>query len=641
MAAMKPAAVARGGRARRLGAPTDGAPGTEGRGAGRRRALALAFPAALAGLLLAGLLAPPLGAARLPVPRALPPEDIGTPAATAAPPSDQAVYPETGFRLGDPRFAAYFAARGGLTAFGYPTSRPFLFLGTRVQFTQRLVLQIRPDGGVGLLNLLDEGLLPYTDFGDATVPPHDPFLAAAAPAPGTPDYGSAAAAFVAAHVPNEWGGLPVGFRDAFLAPGQLAGAADPGQQALVGLELLGFPTSRPAADPRNGGFVYQRFQRGVLHFDAALGRAQPLLLADYLKALLTGRGVPPGLQAQAAGGRLAVQYAHALPLWLARPWELPGTDLTAAFEREDHPQATATAGGTPALPFPAAPGPAGLPVAIPPAAAPTPLPATALARTPGASAPPGPPTATLAPTLTAAPLAEAPRIDGIEPGAAAVGQDVIIRGRAFGAPPGHVFFTGKLTTAAVWSDTNLVVTVPPGAVDGVIRVRRADGALSNAVGFAPAITPSPTHTPAPTQTAPATATATPTTTPTVTPTPTAPLPAIAALTPYWGIAGQGSVLIVGTDFGSTTGNVLMGALEAPINQTSGWSSASIVAAVPAHLGGGQTVRVFVRRAADGQLSNHKCFQVVPPTATPTPGPSPTGTPPSTGPAATPTAASSC
>src|SRR3712207_8663039 len=50
-----------------------------------------------------------------------------------------------------------------------------------------------------------------------------------------------------------------------------AGTADPILQVLIGIELYGFPTSAPAADPNNNGFVYQRFQRTVLHYDATSG----------------------------------------------------------------------------------------------------------------------------------------------------------------------------------------------------------------------------------------------------------------------------------------------------------------------------------------------------------------------------------
>src|SRR5581483_1200925 len=66
-------------------------------------------------------------------------------AATSAD-ADLPYFPETGFRIANAQFADYFAKRGGLRTFGYPVSRQFRFLGTQVQFFQRQIMQIRPDG---------------------------------------------------------------------------------------------------------------------------------------------------------------------------------------------------------------------------------------------------------------------------------------------------------------------------------------------------------------------------------------------------------------------------------------------------------------------------------------------------------------
>ena len=239
-------------------------------------------------------------------------------------------FPQTGFRLGDPAtdaIAAYFDARGGVATFGYPVSRPFLLHGVRVQVFQRHVLQQLP-GGVAPLNLLDGDYLPYTDFGTAVVPAVDPAVAGGAPAPGTPDYGDAVAAYVAGAVPDVWQGQTVGFRDAFLQAGRAADPAAPaGAQTLLALEVLGFPTSAPAPDPRTPLLVAQRFQRGVLQYDATTGLTEPLLLADAFKAVLTGRFLPASLAAQSRGSPYALQYRPGLPGWLARPEALPGEAL--------------------------------------------------------------------------------------------------------------------------------------------------------------------------------------------------------------------------------------------------------------------------------------------------------------------------
>ncbi|HEX2184250.1 MAG TPA: IPT/TIG domain-containing protein, partial [Chloroflexota bacterium] len=505
------------------------------------------------------------------------------------------LFVQTGYRVGsqagDP-FGEYFIGRGGVSTFGYPTSRPFTLLGTRVQFFQRHVMQ-QQGGRVGLLNLLDEGFLPYTLFGDATLPPADPGLVTAAPPPGTPNYGQAVRTFITEHVPNTWLGQPVGFLDAFLRPASELGETDPSRQMMVGLEILGFPTSRPAADPANPGFVYQRFQRGVLHFDASTGQTNPLLLADYLKAAMVGRGLPDMLRVQLAGSRFFLQYSPFQTRWLARPMELPDTDLTMAFEREDQP-------GPSQPPFPTAVIP------TPPFFGPTAVLST-----------PTPVSVQPTPSLTSTPLREPPFISHTEPGSVTIGQDIIIYGRNFGIEPGHVIFTGKTTTAFVWSDTNIIVTVPQGAFDGVIRVRRADGAISNAVGFAPATSP----TPSPTAGTP-TITPTPTTSPTPTLSATPVRPSITALEPQQG-RPDSSVLISGVGFGTTTGNVLFGNFTAPVLQ---WSDTAIVVLVPTQ-SEARTVRVRVVRV-DGAINEPPvCFNVT--AATPTPG------------AATPTPAAGC
>src|SRR5205085_871605 len=112
------------------------------------------------------------------------------------------------------------------------------------------------------------------------------------------------------------------------------GEIGPGIMPTINLELWGVPTSQPAADPTNGGFVYLRFQRGIMHFDASTGATQGLLLADYLKSILTGKNLPPDLEQQSRSSRFYLQYDPRRPKSLARPQDLPGTDLAGAFEPE-------------------------------------------------------------------------------------------------------------------------------------------------------------------------------------------------------------------------------------------------------------------------------------------------------------------
>jgi hypothetical protein len=255
-------------------------------------------------------------------------------------------FPQTGFRIEQDAFWDYFQRRGGVPTFGYPTSRTFTLLGYPTQFFQRQVMQLWPDGSVHLLNLLDPGMLPYTTFNYSTFPALDPQLVAAAPTPTDPNYGSDTLSFVRAHAPNSWNGLPVAFAQAYFGTVTPA-AAFPGQAAsspqvqallpLVQLEVWGLPTSAPAYDPTNHNFVYLRLQRGILMFDAGCGCTQAVLFGDYLKAVIEDENLPADLAAEASGSAYFAQYAPSQPNWLARPAQLPNTNLTAAFTRPPLP----------------------------------------------------------------------------------------------------------------------------------------------------------------------------------------------------------------------------------------------------------------------------------------------------------------
>ena len=259
--------------------------------------------------------------------------------------SELSFFPETGFRLGNAQFADYFHKRGGLRTFGYPVSRAFLFLGTQVQFFQRQIMQLRPDGSVTTLNILDAELMPYTRINGSTFPAADAAVIGGAPGPATPDYAEQVLRFVQANAPDAFNGRSVNFFQTFLNTVQYEEAfpdhaLGPGIMPTINLELWGVPTSRPAADPANANFIYLRFQRGIMHFDAATGVTQGLLLADYLKAIITGVNLPADLESQARASRFYRQYSPRAPQGLARPTQLAGTDLSLAFTPDD-PNATA------------------------------------------------------------------------------------------------------------------------------------------------------------------------------------------------------------------------------------------------------------------------------------------------------------
>jgi len=259
-------------------------------------------------------------------------------AAPPPPPVDAGYFPATGFRVSVPAFFAYFQARGGVRTFGYPVSNDFPLLGKRAQLFQRGLLQQRPDGSIEAANLLGGSFEPFVQVDGLTLPRVDPALLRAGPSGGDPQYLSSALAFLNQTVPDQWNGQTVNFLTTYLATVSCQDLANLGQDCdeslLPGyaLEVWGLPTSAPQTDPDNGDFVYQRFERGVLHYSAATGETQWLLMGDWLKRVLIGTDLPPDLAAEAAGSRFFHQLALGRPLALARPSELPDTSLASAFE---------------------------------------------------------------------------------------------------------------------------------------------------------------------------------------------------------------------------------------------------------------------------------------------------------------------
>jgi len=264
-----------------------------------------------------------------------------TPANAAAPvttTNDARYFTQTGYRVSEDAFWNYFQFRGGARSFGYPVSNAFYLMGTKVQVFQRQIMQLRPDGGVQTMNILDDGLLPYTRMNGSIFPAPDPAVISQSPKPDDPDYLPKALDFVRATAPDSFDGQPVNFSKTFFSSVTAKDAYPNGVPAgadvllpYFNLEIWGLPTSRPAHDPSNPDFIYQRFQRGIMHYDKSCSCTQGLLLADYVKALLTGQNLPADLADQARASKLANQFRPNAPQWLARPGDLPGSDLTNAF----------------------------------------------------------------------------------------------------------------------------------------------------------------------------------------------------------------------------------------------------------------------------------------------------------------------
>ncbi|MBV8713598.1 MAG: hypothetical protein JOZ65_00890 [Chloroflexi bacterium] len=237
---------------------------------------------------------------------------------------DERYFSETGYRIDDDAIWSYFNARGRVAVFGFPVSRPFVLLGCRVQIFQRQVAQVCAGHDVSLMNLLDPDVFPYEHVNGSVLPPADPAVKAETPAVGSPGYGTAIVDFVRSNAPDTFDSLAVKFGEMFFG--------GDGLNPLIALEVWGAPISRPRRDPGNSNFVYQRFQRGVMHFDATTGRTQALLLADYLKAILRAKDLPADLATAARTSKYFAQYCPDKDHSVCRPVELPATDLTFAFE---------------------------------------------------------------------------------------------------------------------------------------------------------------------------------------------------------------------------------------------------------------------------------------------------------------------
>lgn len=243
--------------------------------------------------------------------------------------SEALFFSETGFGVWNPEIRAYFESRGGVDTFGFPISNVFRLYGLELQLFQRHGIQIGPGGSPRSLDILQSPYLDYRHFGSLTIPQVDDDLVAAAPTVGSTGYAEAVRAFIRAHVPDSWQGRDIGFLRQFLAaaPTEIPSHL----RELAALATWGFPRSRPMPDPASANSIYQRFERGVLHYKATTGTTDVLPLGDHLKSLITGERLSAGLAAAAAANPLLRSYAPHLPLGTRRPAALPDTDLTDAF----------------------------------------------------------------------------------------------------------------------------------------------------------------------------------------------------------------------------------------------------------------------------------------------------------------------
>jgi hypothetical protein len=257
----------------------------------------------------------------------------------AQPAPDPGFFPATGYRINSPAVLDYFQHNGGIRTFGYPVSNEFPLLGQRVQLFQRALLQLQSDGTVTPANLLSSDMLPITHIDGLSLPAEDPDMLATSPSSDAPDYLTQALAFVNVFVPDTWNGLPVNFQATFLNTVTCADAfgsdpCDPSQLPAMDLQFWGLPTSLPMSDPLNSDFVYQRFQRGIMHFSRTTGLTQGLLLGDWFKRIMIGVDLSPDLNPEVRQSRFFAQYAPSQPLAIDRPVDLPDSSLAEAFRAD-------------------------------------------------------------------------------------------------------------------------------------------------------------------------------------------------------------------------------------------------------------------------------------------------------------------
>ena len=174
-------------------------------------------------------------------------------------------------------------------------------------------------------------MLPYTAINGSSVPGNRPEIVKRQPKVGEADYHVKALQFVQGQRPRHLAGQKVNFFQTF--NGRPHGGSVPGRRrqrrTAARLQPRSLGPANLEADRRSEqrNFVYQRFQRGIMHYDTACKCTQGLLLADYLKSILTLHNLPPDLAAQAQKSPFYGQVDPTRPGWLKPAFPAPTSDL--------------------------------------------------------------------------------------------------------------------------------------------------------------------------------------------------------------------------------------------------------------------------------------------------------------------------
>ncbi|MFN0074340.1 MAG: hypothetical protein ACKVVP_22900 [Chloroflexota bacterium] len=242
---------------------------------------------------------------------------------------DSRYYSDTGFRVDSDPFWEIFDKLGKQRGLGMPVSRTFRLLGRPTQIFQRGMLQIAPEGHAYIVSMLQDQLLfPYRSINGSVFPQYDAGFVTGAPLPGTEDYDLGIIAYLKQSIPDEFDGQPVKFMENYLSAVR---ERDADLDVLANLPVWGIPTSPPTRDPANPRVIYQRFERGMLVYEAGCRCTRVLPLGDLFKATLTGQFLPADFESQEPNSPFLRQYdtdGHQGPI---RKIQLPDTDLANAF----------------------------------------------------------------------------------------------------------------------------------------------------------------------------------------------------------------------------------------------------------------------------------------------------------------------
>jgi hypothetical protein len=251
-------------------------------------------------------------------------------------------FSETGFSVGDDNIWVYYHRRGGYRTFGPPISRQFTLNTMQMQLFEKALLQVDAEGRVSPVNLLEAPFIPYDTLGDLQLPPAEPGVIAAAPDPALPNFPEATQDFIWVVAAESYDGNPTRFYSTFLTTvlfreAFFDGNGDPNLIPGFALEIWGLPTSGasyhiigyepgPPEGPElvpifDRNIVLQRFQKGVMRFDAPDRRTAGVPLGVYLRAVIRGEALPDLATAAAGSTPLWAQYNPEAPAFIDRPEE--------------------------------------------------------------------------------------------------------------------------------------------------------------------------------------------------------------------------------------------------------------------------------------------------------------------------------